>query len=680
MNSAALEFARPYWLLAGGVLCGLVLWGMFAVDRWRTAALGRLVHPRFHARLTPAVSPGLRWARRVLWLLAVMLLCTAAAGPSRGHERREVKRRGIDILFAIDTSRSMLAEDLQPNRLERARMGIHDFLDRLKGDRVGLVPFAGSSYPLCPLTVDYDAFRGSLDALDTDIIPKAGTDVAAAIREAQKLLDQQASTHRILVLITDGEDLQGDAMDAAKEAKEKGMTVHTIGVGSAEGVQIPVTLQNGQRDFVRDQNGQVVTTKLDEKALKEIAEATGGLYAPLGRGAEGLDMIYEEKLRLAPQNDLGSKFEEIPLLVYEWPLAAALLFLLMTFLIPDRRREVKPRALPSAARRKPVAGVSTALTVSAALLMAAGESRAEQDPRESYNKATAEYDAGEFSKAAVCLRAALATPDLTLQNRAYYNLGNTLYRLGQQAEEPDAMKKGWEEAIKAYDGALALNASDEDARYNRDLVKRKLEELNKQQDQKDDQKKDDKDQKKDEKKDEKKEQQDKGDEKGQKNGESKEQNEGQDKDGSQKGEDGKEQSGGDQEKKEGEQKEQSSTGEKDQEQKDAEQKAGGKEGEKKEEGQEKKDATAGKEGEKKDGEKKDAAQAGEEGDKKDGDKTAEAKSIKEERSASNEMSAEEARRLLQSLRREERTVIPIDRPPPQRRGRDLNNTTKGKTW
>ncbi len=686
MDQNAFEFARPYWLAAGAVACGLVVWGMFAVDRWRTAALGKLAHPRFHARLTPAVSPRLRWTRRILWLAAVMLLCAAASGPQAGFEMREVKRRGIDILFAIDASRSMLAEDLQPNRLERARMGIHDFLDRLKGDRVGLVPFAGSSYPLCPLTVDYDAFRESLDALDTDIIPKAGTDVAAAIREAQKLLDQQASRHRILVLITDGEDLQGDAMDAAKEAKEKGMTVHTIGVGSVEGVQIPVTYQNGQRDYVRDQNGQVVVTKLDEKALQEIADATGGLYAPLGRGAEGLDRIYKEKLRLEPQNDQQSKMEKIPLLRYEWPLAAALLTLLMTFILPDRRREVKPRALPSAARRKPMPGVSVVLTVSAALLVLPGVADAEEDARVTFNRATEEYGAGNFIQAESTLRAALRTPDISLQKRAYYNLGNTLYRLGQQAQKPEDMKKQWEEAIKAYDGAIALNASDEDAKYNRDLVQRKLDEMNKQQDQKDDQKKDDK---KEKKEDEKKEQEKKEDDQknGQQQGDEEEKKDGQQ-------QDSKEQEGGDsQEQKDQNQSSDQKTGDQDAqkkeggnsegEQKEGEQKdqqpgeGGEKEEKEKNAGQEQKEAA-----ENKEGEKKGAAQAeGKGGEQKDAkDKVGEAKSIAEERSASNEMSAEEARRLLQTLRREERTVIPIDRPPPQRRGRDLNNTTKGKTW
>jgi Ca-activated chloride channel homolog len=658
---SSLEFARPLWLAAGVLACALMLWGMFRADRRRTADLSRLVHPRFHARLLPALSPALQWWKRALWLLAVMLLCTAAAGPQAGYEMREIKRRGIDLLFAIDTSRSMLAEDLSPNRLERARMGIHDFLDRLEGDRVGLVPFAGSAYPLCPLTVDYDAFRESLDALDTEIIPKAGTDVAAAIRESHKLLESQQSNHRILVLITDGEDFEGDVEDAISEAKEKGMTIHTIGVGSTEGVRIPMKYPDGRMDYVRDGNGQPVLTKLDERTLQDVAEKTGGLYAPLGRRAEGLDTIYQEKLRLVPKNELGSKHEKVPLLRYEWPLGAALLLLLMNFLLPDRRREVKARALPSAARRKPAPGAAVMLAAGAVLLYSPGAARAQQqDARVDYNKGTEAYDSGDFTTAEVRLRAALKSPDLSLQNRAYYNLGNALYRLGQSPEAPEDMKTKWEEAIKAYDGALALNPADADAKYNRDLVQRKLDELNKQKDQKD--------QKDDQKDGEKKEDEEKKDQ--QKDGQKQD---GEKKDGGEKKEGGKkdhgEQSGEEkqgEEKKEGEEK--SGDGKKDEEKKEGAEKSGGeKQGEEKKEGEEK--PAEEKQGEeKKDGEKKDGVEAKQQ-------------SAAEERRDANEMNAEEARRLLKALRQEERMVIPIDQPPPQqRRMQDRNNTTKGKTW
>ena len=250
----------------------------------------------------------------------MLLAFVAIARPQKGFEWHEVKRMGIDILFAVDTSRSMLAEDLTPNRLERARLGILDFVARLDGDRVGLIPFAGSAFALCPLTLDYDAFRESLNALDTELIPRQGTDLASAIKEAERLFDENGNNHRVLVLLTDGEDLQGDVLDAAKAAAKNGMSIYTVGVGSAEGATIPVHYQNGRADYVRDADGKVVHTMLDESTLKKIADETNGLYVPLGRGAEGLTTIYQEKLRLVPQSELNQRMQRIPLERFEWPL------------------------------------------------------------------------------------------------------------------------------------------------------------------------------------------------------------------------------------------------------------------------------------------------------------------------------------------------------------------------
>ena len=705
MESSPLEFARPFWLYAGPVVCALLAWLMVIFARRRERDLAKLVHPRFRQRLLPGLSPRLVVVKRSLWLLAVLLLFTAVAGPRKGYEWREVKRRGIDILFAVDTSKSMLAEDLAPNRLERARMGIHDFIGRLKGDRVGLIPFAGSSYALCPLTLDYDAFRESLDALDTDLIPRQGTDVASAIREADRLFAEKGNNHRILVLITDGEDLQGDALEAAKDAAKNGMAVYPVGVGSIAGVTIPLTLPNGQKDVVRDEAGTPVTTKLDEGMLQKIAEATGGLYAALGRGAEGLDTIYREKLRLMPQNELDSHMEKIPLERFEWPLAAALVLLFVEFLLPDRRRPAKVRALPSAARRHAVPAATALL----AMALLSENVRAAEDPRALYNEGTAAYEAGDFPKAQERLKASLNTPDLKLQNRAYYNLGNTLYRIGQGAQEktPDETIKSWEDAIKAYGDALALDATDADARFNQEIVRRKLEELKKQQEKKDDQKKDDqkqdqKDEKKDEKKDEEnkdqqKEGQDEKKQDEQKSGDKSKDQQGKGEEESE-GEQNSEQHGDDQkqddpnaEKKDDaqqgdEKKAEEPTGKSKPEQEGAEKKEGeeqpaGKEGEKKEEGQAGAEKPAGEKPgeEKKDGQEKQSAaakEAGEEAKDQKGD------GMSEERRTPGEMTKMEARQMLQALKSDQRTVIPLERPDPRQRQRfrDPNNTIKGKTW
>jgi Ca-activated chloride channel homolog len=560
-----------------------------------------------------------------------------------GYEWREVKRKGIDILFAVDTSRSMLAEDLTPNRLDRARLGILDFVARLEGDRVGLIPFAGSAFALCPLTLDYDAFRESLDALDTDLIPKQGTDLASAIREAERLFEEKGNNHRILVLLTDGEDLQGDVIDAAKKAAENGMAIYTIGVGSPEGATIPIRHRNGRTDYVRDRSGEVVRTTLDEGTLRKIAEATNALYVPLGRGAEGLNTIYQEKLRLVPKSEMDQRMERIPLERFEWPLGAALALFVLEFLIGDRRR---------AAARIPKARAAAAALI-AVFALSGLRLHGAEDPRLIYNQGTAAYESGDFGEAAEALRDSLRTQDLSLQQRAYYNLGNTLYRTGQGTleTEPQATIKSWEASIKAFEDALALNASDEDAKYNKEFVERKLEELKQQQQQENKDQSDEQKDQSEEQKDQSEEQKDQSEEQKDQSEEQKEQSEEQ-----------KDQSE--------EQKEQS------EEQKDQseEQKEGGQPEE--EERKENKDAQ---EGDEQKPEQEPSGKPGEENENKEQQGDQQAEGVPEERGEKKEMSPEEARRLLEALRGDERTVIPIP-PPQQGRLARPDNTTKGKTW
>ncbi len=660
MDETSLQFAQPIWMMIGLIACAGVVGLFIRFDRRREADLAKLVHPRFRQRLTEGFSPRLRNFKRGLWLLAILLLFTAIARPQMGYEWREVKRKGIDILFAVDTSRSMLAEDLTPNRLERARLGIIDFVSRLDGDRVGLIPFAGSAFALCPLTLDYEAFRESLNALDTDLIPRQGTDLASAIKEAERLMDETANNHRVLVLLTDGEDLQGDVIDAAKAAAEKGMAIYTVGVGSPEGSTIPIPLGNGRKDFVRDASGQVVKTTLDESTLKQIAEVTNALYVPLGRGAEGLNTLYQEKLRLVPQSEQDQRMERIPLERFEWPLGAAIALLLLEFFITDRRRAEKIRALPSVARRHKISPQTSAVLAlgfvfaSTLDLRAAETVSANLDPRKIYNEGTEAYTKGDFAKASESLKTSLRTQDLSLQQRSYYNLGNALFRTGQSTleKEPEATIKTWEESIKAYEDALALNAADEDASYNKTLVQKKLDELKKQQNQDDQQ--DGQDPKDDQ---EKKDEQEKKD-----GNESKDQKDSKD---------------GEKPKDEGETKE----GEDGKEPKEGEKPGEPKDGKDGEEGKEPKEGEGSKEGEKSEEEK--AAQAakeakqGKEGEEKDGDQPQ--GEMSNERVQKQEMTQEEAKQLLEALRQDERTVIPIPQQP-RTRFATPDNSTKGKTW
>ncbi|MEX1048965.1 MAG: VWA domain-containing protein [Akkermansiaceae bacterium] len=627
MDDTPLQFAQPLWIFVGLLVCAGIVALFIRFDRRREADLAKLIHPRFRLRLTDGFSPRLRNIKRGLWLAAVLMIFSAIARPQKGYEWNEVKRKGIDILFAVDTSRSMLAEDLAPNRLERARIGIIDFVGRLEGDRVGLIPFAGSAFALCPLTLDYDAFQESLNALDTDIIPRQGTDIASAIREAERLFDKQGNNHRVLVLLTDGEDLEGAVIDVAKAAAKKGMVIYTVGVGSPEGAAIPIRYPNGRMDYLREADGTVVKTVLDESTLKKIAEETEGLYVPLGRGAEGLNTIYQERLRLVPKSELEQRMERIPLERFEWPLGLAIVLLLAEFFMNDRRKLKQARALPKLAALLALGFVSTGTHESRA---------AEADPRKVYNQGTEAYLNGDFTAATEALKASLRTQDLKLQQGSYYNLGNTLYRTGQEAleKDPEAAIKAWEEAVKAYEDALALNPNDEDAVFNKELVARKLEELKQQEKQEDE----------DSEKDEEKKEEDE------------------------------------------EEKNEEGEPEDDSDSKDGEKGDEDKESEKPEEGDESSDPQDGDSSEDpQEGDKSEEPTPGE-GDepseepadaKPEEEKSAEEKEgeSSEERGEKEQMTEEEALQLIESLRDDDRRVIPIPRGD-----RKADNTTKGKTW
>jgi Ca-activated chloride channel family protein len=213
-----MNFAQPGWLLAGAAACGALIWVWRVVDARQRRALERFVAPQLRAQLTRSMSGARTWTRRGLYAAAVLLLFTALSGPQAGYRWEQVTRRGNDIIFAVDTSRSMLTPDVKPNRLARAKLAIDDFVSHLNGDAVGLVAFAGTAFLQSPITLDYGAFRASLAALDTHVIPRGGTDITSAIREAQAALKGRAGSDKILILVTDGEDLEGDSLAAAKAA------------------------------------------------------------------------------------------------------------------------------------------------------------------------------------------------------------------------------------------------------------------------------------------------------------------------------------------------------------------------------------------------------------------------------------------------------------------------------
>ena len=422
-----------------------------------------------------------------------------------------------------------------------------------------------------------------------------------------------------------------------------------MGVGSPEGATIPLVLGNGRKDFVRDESGKVVKTTLDEATLEKIAEVTNGLYVRLGRGAEGLNTIYQEKLRMVPKSELNQRMERIPLERLEWPLGLAIGILLLEFFIGDRKRVQSKKFLTIFSSKSkvvpPVALVigMGCLAVTSLKGQSADISSVTQDARRVYNEGTDAYNKGEFTKASESLRTSLRTQDVKLQQQSYYNLGNSLYRTGQGTleKDPEATIKTWQEALKAYEDALALDDLDEDSTFNKNLVAKKLEELKKQQkkdeDKKDEDKKDE-DKKDEDKKDEDKKDKDKKDE-GKKDGD--------------KSEDGKDPKD-------------------DAKPEEAKDSKDGKKQENSKDGQESKDSQ-------KTGDEKSPQDTKEakDGEAKDGEKSQ--GEVSNERAAKQEMTPEEAKQLLEALRQDERTVIPI---PRQRQSRFAtpDNSTKGKTW
>jgi Ca-activated chloride channel homolog len=491
------RFVQPWWLAAGLFTCAALLWLWRRYDARQNAALAKFVSAHLRGPLTRSISPGRRRAQRTLFLGSVICVFAALAGPQVGFHWEQVNRRGNEIIFGIDTSRSMLTPDVKPNRLTRAKLAIDDFVKKLDGDAVGIVAFAGAAFLAVPVTLDYGAFHESLNAIDTNTVPRGGTDITSAIQAAQAALRRRPGTDRILILLTDGEDLEGSAFAAAQAAaKADNLKIYTVGVGTATGDLIPIPAEQG--GYVKDETGAFVKSRLDEAGLKAIAGATGGFYVPLGSQAEGLELIFQTVLGSIAKHDLASRQQKIYIERFQWPLAASLAMLLLSLLIGTRRRS-RPVVATASAGAVPLA------VLAATILLPRAHADSILDAKKpviEYNAGTAAYRSGQFPQAAQSFQQSIShvlsddPKRVAVQQDAYYNLGNTLYRAGQKSEQsaPEQALKKWNEAVKAYDTALQLRADDADSKFNRDLVKRKIDALQNKQNQNNPQNKNNKDQ------------------------------------------------------------------------------------------------------------------------------------------------------------------------------------------
>ena len=540
-----LTFASPEWFWAFLLLAPL-LWVFIDAGRKREVLLARILAPRLQQSLAGQVSLFKRNLRIASLLLAIACAITGMAKPRFGSIDQEIKSRGRDVILAIDTSRSMLSTDTAPTRLGRAKLISQDLLNLLRGDRVGLIAFAGTSFLQAPLTLDKGAVLTSIDDLDTNTIPKGGTDIASAIRLAIAAFGKGETMSRALVLMTDGEELDESGVEAAKEAEAAGVRIFTIGFGSAAGSLIPIKTEEGRNDFVRDENGRPVNSKLDAPRLNEIAKVTGGFSLPYGQDTASI--IYEKGIVPMDQQETGVLSAHKPIERYAWPVGVALLLLtLWSVLGEGRRQKVLPMVgvlmmlgffLQGSTRVEAASsGISDYQQGNYQGALKDFEQRLQsgaKTPEIRFDAGAAAYKAGDFKKAAEYFSAAMTSTVPKIRDAATYNLANSLVRSGESADGKEAKLSDWNNALQHYETVLKDHSSDARAKENRDIVRKLIADLNrqqpppKQQDKKND--KDQKDQEKDKDKDKKKSDQsqgegggqgDKKDQKDQKNDQSK---------------------------------------------------------------------------------------------------------------------------------------------------------------
>ncbi len=288
--------------------------------------------------IAPAAVFKRKIAKMIILTAAISLLVFSLARPQWGFEWKESKLKGLDILITMDVSKSMLATDVKPNRMERSKFAVKDLVKKLNGDRIGLIAFAGTAFLQCPLTIDYNGFLLTLDDLGVNTIPRGGTNIGSAIREAIGVLKGQDKKYKTLIIITDGDDLEGDPMKAAKEASDEGIKIYCVGVGTFEGALIPAVDERGSRGWVADKSGNVVKTTLNEELLKNIAISTGGSYVRATQSDFGLVLLYDKSISKLEKKDIEGKASKQYQERFQYFLGLAVLLLLIEPFIPEKKR------------------------------------------------------------------------------------------------------------------------------------------------------------------------------------------------------------------------------------------------------------------------------------------------------------------------------------------------------
>jgi len=329
-----MKIANPQYFVLLLLLPALGLLIVYGAARKR-ADLRKFISEAMRPQVVLGYS-SLRYGLKIVCLLAaVLFLVLCLLGPRWGFRWEEIKRRGVDIVIALDTSDSMLSRDVKPSRLERAKREVYDLINMLRGDRIGLVVFSGGAFLQCPLTLDHGACLMFLDYIDTTVVPQKGTNITGAIQKAVDAFDDMERSSKAIILISDGGNLVGDPLSAAREAKRKGIKIYAIGIGR-EDEEAPIPLREGGLKYNK---GKMVTTRLEDKTLKDIALATDGVYVRSVTGDLDLEKIYYEEIhKKMEKRELEStrrkRWEER----FQWPLILAVCLLFAEALIGERRR------------------------------------------------------------------------------------------------------------------------------------------------------------------------------------------------------------------------------------------------------------------------------------------------------------------------------------------------------
>ena len=333
------RFASPeylYILLVIPVMVGLYVFSSYI----RKESLTRFGNLELIRQLMPGVSFRRGWIKFSIFLVAFASLVVGLARPQFGSKLTEVKRKGIEIIIALDVSNSMLSQDIQPNRLERAKQAISRLVDQLTNDRIGLIVFAGDAYVQLPITNDYTSAKMFLSSISPGIVPKQGTAIGTAINLAASSFSPQEETSKVIIVSSDGENHEDDPLDAAKRANERGIVVHAIGIGSPQGAPIPTG--KGNQDFLRDKDGNVVVTRLDEETLSKMAITGGGKYIRATNSQIGLLPLFEEINRLERVEFKEKVFSEYDD-QFQYLFGLALVLLIIEFLILERKNRLIQR-------------------------------------------------------------------------------------------------------------------------------------------------------------------------------------------------------------------------------------------------------------------------------------------------------------------------------------------------